>query len=81
MTKKNSPTVRIVEIDREPIELYKLLKFENLVQSGGEAKFVISQGLVRLNGSVETRKRKKIVTGDVIEFNEERFSVAVLNPA
>ena len=81
MTQKKSPTVRIVEIDREPIELYKLLKFENLVQSGGEAKFVISQGLVRLNGSVETRKRKKIVTGDVIEFNKEKFSVTVVNQA
>lgn len=81
MTQKNSPAVRVVEIDREPIDLYKLLKFENLVQSGGEAKFVISQGMVRLNGSVETQKRKKIVSGDVVEFNEDKFSVAVVNPA
>ena len=81
MTQKNSPAVRVVEIDREPIDLYKLLKFQNLVQSGGEAKFVISQGMVRLNGSVETQKRKKIVSGDVVEFNEDKFSVAVVNPA
>jgi len=57
-----------VEIPKEPVELYKILKFESLVPSGGEAKLVISQGLVLLNGVVETRKRKKIVSGDVIEF-------------
>jgi ribosome-associated protein len=64
-----------VEIPKEPVELYKILKFENLVLSGGEAKLVISQGLVLLNGEVETRKRKKIVSGDVIEFSGERLQV------
>jgi len=57
-----------VEIPKEPVELYKILKFEGLVPSGGEAKLVISEGMVLLNGEVETRKRKKIVSGDVIEF-------------
>ena len=51
------------------IELYKLLKRENLVASGGEGKFVISEGMVEVNGEVETRKRKKIVLGDEIFFN------------
>ncbi|MBU4305670.1 MAG: RNA-binding S4 domain-containing protein [Candidatus Omnitrophica bacterium] len=66
-----------VEITAEPIELHKLLKFANLAQSGGEAKFVISEGLVRVNDAVETQKRKKIVSGDVIEFNGRKFRVAV----
>ena len=57
-----------VEIPKEPVELYKILKFEGLVPSGGEAKLVISEGMVLLNGEVETRKRKKILSGDVIEF-------------
>jgi ribosome-associated protein len=57
-----------VEISREPIELYKILKLAEMVQSGGEAKFVISEGLVRVNDAVETRKRKKISAGDKIEF-------------
>ncbi len=61
--------VREVMISQEPIELYKLLKFESMVASGGEAKFDIAEGLVLLNGQVETRKRKKIVAGDVVQMH------------
>ena len=60
--------MREVRINSEPVELYKILKFENLVMSGGEAKHVIVEGLVTLNGEIETRKRKKIFAGDTIEF-------------
>ena len=63
--------MRVVEITREPVELYKILKFEGMVGTGGEAKMVISEGLVRVNGKIETRKRKKIVAGDTIEFDQE----------
>lgn len=66
-----------VEISQEPIELYKLLKMEGLVASGGEAKLVISEGEVRVNGEVETRKRKKIVAGDKVSFGHESFCVVV----
>jgi len=72
---KAAEKLQIVEITREPVELYKILKFESLVASGGEAKFVIAEGLVRVNGELETRKRKKIVTGDIIEFNNERYRI------
>ena len=71
-----SEKMRVVEIEEEPIELYKILKFENMVRSGGEAKFVIAEGLVRVNGEIETRKRKKIFSGDVIEFEEEKIQIA-----
>jgi ribosome-associated protein len=64
-----------IEITDEFIELNKLLKLENWVASGGEAKIVISEGLVRVNGEVETRKRKKIFPGDVVEFGEEAIRV------
>jgi ribosome-associated protein len=64
-----------VEITKEPVELYKILKFEGLVSSGGEAKTVISDGQVLVNGEPETRKRKKIVSGDVIEFRDEKFRI------
>ena len=67
--------MRIVEITREPVELYKILKFEGLVASGGEAKVVIDNGLVTVNGEVETRRRKKIVNGDVIGFSGEQLQV------
>ena len=67
--------MRMVEITQEPVELYKILKFEAMVASGGEAKMVIAEGLVEVNGEVETRKRKKIVSGDVIEFGDEKIRV------
>jgi ribosome-associated protein len=69
--------MREIEISREPAELYKILKFENMVNSGGEAKYVISEGMVRVNGEIETRKRKKIFSGDVIEFGKETFRVKI----
>lgn len=62
--------MKTVEITKEPVELYKLLKFEGLVASGGEAKFLIAVGNVLVNGQIETRKRKKIVSGDIIELGE-----------
>jgi ribosome-associated protein len=67
--------MRIVEITSEPVELYKILKFEGLVASGGEAKQAIAFGEVIVNGRVETRKRKKIFAGDVIEFMGEVIRV------
>ena len=70
-----SKKMRVVEIEEEPIELYKILKFESMVQSGGEAKFVIAEGLVRVNGEVETRKSRKIIAGDIIEFGEEKIQI------
>jgi ribosome-associated protein len=67
--------LKSIEIYREPVELYKLLKFEGLASSGGEAKIIIAGGLVKVNGEIETRKRKKIVAGDVVEFDGEQFRV------
>jgi len=67
--------MREVKITREPVELYKILKFEGMVSSGGEAKSVIDDGRVVVNGEIETRKRKKIVSGDIIEFNNETIQI------
>jgi ribosome-associated protein len=63
--------MKIVDVFKEPVELYKVLKFEGMVASGGEAKAVITEGQVLVNGKVETRKRKKIVSGDIIEFGQQ----------
>ncbi len=46
-----------------------------MVASGGEAKLVIAEGLVMVNGQVETRKRKIIASGDIIEFGQEIIRV------
>lgn len=62
-----------VEINRQPVELYKVLKFEGLVATGGEAKMVIAEGMVTVNGEVEMRKRRKLFANDIIEFNNEKM--------
>ena len=66
-----------IKISKEPIELNKLLKFENLVASGGEAKVMIKQGMVSLNGEVETQVRKKVMAGDTITFQGQDYTVRV----
>jgi len=65
--------MREVEITEEPVELFKILKFESMASSGGEAKTVIANGQVTVNGEIETRKRRKIVSGDIIEFMGEKI--------
>nr|WP_283103715.1 RNA-binding S4 domain-containing protein [Shewanella gelidii] len=59
----------------EYIELYKVLKVQGMISAGGEAKHVIAEGMVSVNGEVETRKRKKIAAGDTVEFNGESVLV------
>jgi ribosome-associated protein len=69
--------MREIEISEEPIELYKILKLSNWADSGGEAKYVISEGQVLVNGKVETRKRKKIFSADVIEFGGNKIRIKI----
>lgn len=68
----------VVEITKEPVELYKILKFEGWAGSGGAAKQNISDGLVKVNGQVELQKRKKIMNGDVIEFNGTSYDMLLI---
>lgn len=67
--------MQLVTITTEPVELYKILKFEGLVASGGEAKAAIAEGQVTVNGEVETRKRRKIVSGDIIVFGSDTLKI------
>ena len=59
-------------INTEFIKLDSLLKFAALVGTGGEAKVVISEGMVKVNGEVCTMRGKKIYPGDKVDF--DRFS-------
>ena len=68
---------RPITVREEPIELCQFLKFAGATGTGGEAKVVISQGLVTLNGAVETRKRRKLMAGDRVEFDGHRLVVRV----
>ena len=70
-------TMRDVYLKSEPVELHKILKFEGMVPSGGVAKMAIESGDVLVNGVVETRKRKKMMAGDVIEFNGETVRLCI----
>lgn len=66
---------RIVAVSETPIELCQFLKFGGLADSGGQAKMAISQGLVVVNGAVETRKRRKLAVGDKIVFEGQTIVV------
>jgi ribosome-associated protein len=55
------------EIEGEYIELIQLLKVLNIAETGGQAKWLVEDGKVKLNGEVEYRKRAKLRQGDVVE--------------
>jgi ribosome-associated protein len=62
-------------LNDEYIELYKLIKVLDLVDSGAEAKLIVGGGHVRRNGETELRKRAKIRHGDIIEIAEVTIKV------
>ena len=60
------------------IELDKLLKWENITASGGEARWLISEGQVLVNGELELRKRRKLYPGDVVAVLGKKFRIVPL---
>ena len=64
-------------IQTEYIRLDSALKLSSAVSTGGEAKFVIQDGLVKVNGIVCTQRGKKLRKGDFFEFQKQRYEVAV----
>ena len=64
-----------IQITTEFIKLDALLKFAALVGTGGEAKYVIAEGLVKVNGEVCTMRGKKLRAGDVVEFACETVKI------
>jgi len=63
------------KLEGDFIPLIQLLKATNLVQTGGEAQIVVTDGLVKYNGQVDYRKRLKVKKGDVIEFADKKIIV------
>jgi ribosome-associated protein len=57
------------------IPMIQLLKAANLVQTGGEAQIVVSEGEVKYNGQIDYRKRLKVRAGDTVEFAGEIIKV------
>ena len=60
-----------IKLRDEYIKLGQALKAANLVESGVDAKFAIQDGLVKVNGEVSYQRGKKLVAGDVVEFDGE----------
>ncbi len=57
------------------IPLIQLLKATNLVQTGGEAQTIVSEGLVKYNGTVDYRKRLKVKHGDTVEYKNKKILI------
>jgi ribosome-associated protein len=76
MSNPTNDSVRTACIDTPYIELDKLLKREDLADSGGGARFLIGQGLAVVNGEVEMRKRRKLYPGDVVSCQGVTLRVA-----
>ncbi|HEY2580869.1 MAG TPA: RNA-binding S4 domain-containing protein [Mucilaginibacter sp.] len=63
------------KITGDYIPMIQLLKAANLVQTGGEAQIVVTQGEVKYNGQVDYRKRLKVKKGDKVEFRGKTITV------
>lgn len=64
--------MREVKIDTDFIKLHQFLKYESIAETGGEAKNIIMEGIVKVNGNIEKARGKKLRKGDVVEvFDEE----------
>ncbi|MCI9650292.1 RNA-binding S4 domain-containing protein [uncultured Acetatifactor sp.] len=67
--------MEVVHLKDGYIKLGQALKAANLVESGADAKAVIQEGLVMVNGEVDTRRGKKLVEGDMVEYNGETVKI------
>ncbi len=64
-----------IKLREEYIKLGQALKAAGLVESGVDAKFVIQDGLVKVNGVVETQRGKKLYDGDLVEFEGQQINI------
>ena len=71
----NEDSVIEFELTADFIELIKLLKLLNLVETGGYAKIAVNSGLVVCNGEKEYRKRKKLKHGDEVVFDNQKIKI------
>jgi ribosome-associated protein len=59
-----------------PLRLDHFLKMNSISESGGQAKLMIQGGEVKVNGEIETRRRRKLAIGDVVEVGGSKFVVS-----
>ncbi|MDD2998402.1 MAG: RNA-binding S4 domain-containing protein [Candidatus Riflebacteria bacterium] len=71
----NNKQTQTFELTEDFIELIKLIKFMGLSETGGQAKLLVENGMVTVDGEVESRKRRKIRKGMVVVVNGETIKV------
>ena len=59
------------QLKTDYIDLLQLLKATSIVMSGGEAKLLVDDGLISVNGELESRRRRKLRVGDVVVFDDQ----------
>ncbi|EEG47343.1 RNA-binding S4 domain-containing protein [Blautia hydrogenotrophica] len=64
-----------IKLREEFIKLGQAIKAAGLVEDGVEAKYVIQEGLVKVNQEVETRRGRKLVEGDVVSFEDNEIRI------
>lgn len=67
--------MEIIKLKDDFIKLGQALKAAGLVESGVYAKFVIQDGLVKVNGQIEKQRGKKLVAGDVVEYDGQSIKI------
>lgn len=67
--------MEIIKLKEEYIKLGQSLKATGLVESGVDAKFAVQDGLVKVNGQVETQRGKKLVEGDIVEYDGNSIKI------
>ena len=70
--------MQAIKLREDYIKLGQALKAAGLVDSGVDAKFVVQDGLVKVNSEVEYQRGKKLVDGDIVEYNGEKIKIEKL---
>lgn len=68
----------VIKVQGDFIKLQDLLKYSGLCETGGQAKFVIQNGEVKVNNQVCTMRGKKMRTGDIAEYNNKTIEVLMV---
>lgn len=67
--------MEIIKLKNDYIKLGQALKAAGLVESGVDAKFVIQDGMVKVNGQIEVQRGKKLYNGDIVEFEGNQIKI------
>ena len=67
--------MEVIKLREDYIKLGQALKAAGLVENGVDAKFVIQDGLVKVNGQIETQRGKKLAAGDMVEFDGQQIKI------